>query len=68
MEEIIEKKQDFFFTVEDALKWKFIDEIIDFNDVPVVEEETKQEEQTKSKTTNKKKKQNTKKTKDKEKQ
>ena len=27
--EIIEKKKDFYFTAEDALKWKFIDEIID---------------------------------------
>lgn len=67
MEEIIEKKQDFFFTAEEALKWKFIDEIIDFNDNPVVEEETKQEEQTKQKTTNKKKKTKQKKSKDKDK-
>ena len=28
-DEIIEKKQDFYFTAEEALKWKFIDEIID---------------------------------------
>lgn len=29
--DIIDKKQDFYFNAEDALKWKFIDEIIDIN-------------------------------------
>ena len=29
--DIIDKKQDFYFNAEDALKWKFIDEIIDVN-------------------------------------
>ena len=29
--DIIDKKQDFYFSAEEALKWKFIDEIIDDN-------------------------------------
>ena len=29
--DIIDKKQDFYFNAEEALKWKFIDEIIDDN-------------------------------------
>lgn len=51
-EEIIEKKLDFYFTAEEALKWKFIDEIID--DDMVNNEVEDQEEKTEKKTNSKK--------------
>lgn len=47
--DIIDKKQDFFFSAEDALKWKFIDEIIDIN-LDEVEPEKKAKKPSKKKT------------------
>lgn len=51
LEEIVEKKQDFYFTAEEALKWKIIDEIIDSQPI---EEEPTPEKTTKKKNNNKK--------------
>lgn len=49
-EEIIEKKQDYYFTAEEALKYKFIDAIIDIEDIQSDVEEQDIDKKTKSKT------------------
>lgn len=50
-EEIIEKKQDFYFTAEEALKWKFIDEIIDDEMLNIKNEEVESNVKSKDKST-----------------
>lgn len=46
--DIIDKKQDFYFSAEDALKWKFIDEIIDINMEDVEPKKTSKKKQNKN--------------------
>lgn len=46
--DIIDKKQDFYFSAEDALKWKFIDEIIDINIDDVEPKKTSKKKQNKN--------------------
>jgi ATP-dependent protease ClpP protease subunit len=46
--DIIDKKQDFYFSAEDALKWKFIDEIIDINMDDVEPKKTSKKKQNKN--------------------